>query len=552
MRAEAKRACAALCALLGSLWWGGCQELICLADPDEEHLCEAPGELVDESLALSGPVAWSGGAAWRSGTTSRVTLLRTSNASGEVEHVEVPEAPVLLQATPDRERLLVLSAKARTLRVLEPNNQNNHQDYLLGSPFNALSVSEDGAFGIAYYSQSGSSGQVVNNNNEIAVIDLGSPPGASNPQRLSLRSFGSRPSGVIFAPPFTLRGQERRVAMILASNYVTLLELDGFDPENPNRNERVVQFTRDDLGAALRVRQVVWTDDDPNDDADFFAFLLTDGSDDIISLNLLPGEELDAEGRPRIQPSLNQLTGGRRPVDIDLFKTKDGKRKLLAVNQTSRDLAVIDVATSDTVLVPLEDAVTSVEVYEAINEDTEAQEPYALLYSTDGVLRSLLFVELETVEVRRTRAITRRNLERGVVGLQMTPDAEDLPRALLLHAGLSTFSILNLEGRFVTTLDVSSSVSSFAFVDEGELVTSLQGLPWVSFVELATGYPVPVRLDEPAESVTVIPETNTVLVDHGRSLGVVTLLPIDDKRREAARRLIGFGAEDLLNLDSDR
>jgi hypothetical protein len=239
-------------------------------------------------------------------------------------------------------------------------------------------------------------------------------------------------------------------------------------------------------------------------------------------------------------------------VDIDLFKTKDGKRKLLAVNQTSRDLAVIDVATSDTVLVPLEDAVTSVEVYEAINEDTEAQEPYALLYSTDGTLRSLLFVELETVEVRRTRAITRRNLERGVVGLQMTPDAQDLPRALLLHAGLSTFSILNLEGRFVTTLDVSSSVSSFAFVDEGELVTSLQGLPWVSFVELATGYPVPVRLDEPAESVTVIPETNTVVVDHGRSLGVVTLMPIDDKRREAARRLIGFGAEELLNLDSDR
>jgi hypothetical protein len=539
---------AALLVLLLGTW--GCQDIICLADPDGEDLCEENNELASRDLALLGPVAWEGGVAYRSQDASRVTLLHTDGSQARVEQVDVPRDPILLRSLPDRSKLLVLSSQARTLTVLAPDADQRRVDYDLGSPFNALSVSEDGAYAIAYYNQGNLTEQVVSNRNEIAVIDLAD---ANNPapQRLSLRSFGSRPQGILFAPRFTLRGQERRVAMILSTNYVTLLDLEGFDPENPNANERVVQFTRNDDTTQLNVRQVIWTDDDENDDSDFFAFILTDGSDDIISLNLLPGEGNNADGQVRIQPSLNQLTGGSRPVDIDLFKTSDGKRKLLAVNRSSRDLSVIDVATSDTVLVPLEEPVESLEVYQAINDDTERQEPYALLYNTNGALRSLLFVELETVEVRRTRAVRRLNLPRSIIGLSMTPDQSGLPRALLLHSGSDAFSILNLEGRFVTTLDVSSAISSFAFIEQGQeqLVATPQGQPWLSFVDLATGYPATVRLDEEASSVIIIPGTDTVLVDHNHPLGSVTLLPISDPTRASARTLQSFGAQGLLEQD---
>lgn len=531
-----------------------------MADPNEEGVCAPPEGLEGQSLSLVGPVAWAsedgqrGGVAYRSAAANRITLLDTDQGDAQVVHLDAPEAPILMRATPDRHKLLVLSAQEQVLRVLRPGEDGGEaEDYALGSPFNALSVSEDGRFVIAHFAPGSSSDRVVSNNNEIAVIDLSAPPDTSNPQLLSLRSFGSRLTGIQFAPPFTLRGgEERRTALIFSDSYATLLELDGFDPANPNANETVIRFTQEGDNRSLQIRQVLWTDDDPNDETDFFAFLLTEGSDDILSLNLLPSDELDAQGRAKIRPSLNQLTGGRRPVSIALFKTDENRRKLLAVNQSSRDLAVIDVATSDTTLVPLEVSVNQAIVYDAINRDTDEQEPYAVLYNTDGTVRSLLFVELETVEVRRTRAIRTLNLDRGIVGMTMTPDPGGIPRALVLHTGLVGFSILNLERQFVTPLDVTSAVSSFAFADQETLLTSLQGQPWLSFIELNTGHPTSIKLDRPAYGLAVIPQTNTLVVDHGDELGSVTLLPLDDPRRDRAKSLRAFGADGLLGLEVER
>lgn len=80
-------------------------------------------------------------------------------------------------------------------------------------------------------------------------------------------------------------------------------------------------------------------------------------------------------------------------------------------------------------------------------------------------------------------------------------------------------------------------------------MTALSGLPWISFVDLATGYPATVRLDEDASSIVVIPGTDTVLVDHNHPLGAVTLLPISEPSRETARTLQSFGAQGLLEQD---
>ncbi len=528
-----------------TLGLSACQGLICLADPEEEHLCEPSPNLVGRGFELIGPVKTSAGVAYRVPAADRITLLRTNGGNATVQHIPTPDNPSLMRVTPDGNTLLVLSPTAQRLVAINVQD-SSRQVFDLGSPFTSLELSPDGRFAIAFAAGAGDGSAIVQNNNEMAVIDLSVEPGELNPQLLALRSLGSRPYAIEFAPPFTVQGQERRMALILSDNYVTLLELDGFDPENPNANEILIPFVQEGDARQLRTERVLWTDDDPGEDDDFFAFLLVAGSDDIISLNLLPGEAFDElNNRPRIKPSLNQLTGGRTPVSMDLFETSDGRKKLLSLNRTSRDLAVIDVATSDTTIIPLEAPVEQALVFQAINRDNDRQEPFALLYSANQALRTVLFVELETVEVRRTRAISPLNLDRNIASLTMTPDPT---RALVVHEGLGAVSILNLERRFVTPLDLTSTVSDFDFDGDERLLTILNGLPFVAFIDLSNGHPTSVELDMAARSMAVIPETNTIVVDHGEELGGVTLLPLAEPTRENARILWGFGVDNLFDL----
>lgn len=551
---RARRAAVAI-PLLAIALATGCQGIICLADPDDEHLCEPQGDVRGENLEAADPVRYDGGVAYRVDAAHNITLLETLHDTAKVRQVNLPGRPSLLQSTQDRTRLVALAPDAQTLTVFTAADPAQRSDYALGSPFTAVDLSDDGRFAIAWFSPGSTSNLIVRNNNEMAIVDLGraacgpDEDCVPNPQLIPLRSLGSRPLRVEFAPPFMLRGVERRLALILSQGYITLLELDGFDPEAPNLNETVVRFTRGTDERVLTPTKIVWTEDDPADDEDVFAFVLTSGSDDIIGLNLLAGEELDTLDRPRISPSLNQLTAGRTPADISVYRARDGAWKLLALNVGSRDVSIIDVATSDTVHVPLEERVQSIQLYTALNRDTNRQEQYALLYSTSGSDRSLLFVELESVEVRRTRAISPLHLDQAVIELSMTEDEGDVPRALLLHSGRGSLSILNMERRFVTPLDVSTSISDYTFADAQTLLTVLSGQPYITFIDMQTGHPSLVELDIAAYRVEVVPETNTVLIDHGDALGAVTVMRLDRPSRDNATTLFGFAAHDLFELE---
>lgn len=547
---------AGLCLILGAT---GCQDMICVLDPDDEHLCAEQTDVLEESLVSDGPVAYTGGVAYRVPTTDRVTLLRTQGASASVEHIDVPANPSLLIATPDRTKLIALSQETELLSLIDPETGDQTQ-YDLGSPFDQLAISPDGRYAIAFFSPTfAGEGEVavLRNINAVAVIQLDAPPASpqevtdgaaaqANPQTLTLRSLGSRPFGVEFAPPFTLDGQERRVAMILAENYVHLLELDGFDPEDPGRNETVVSFVRDDDTRTLVPNKVIWTDDlDPTDDDDMFAFVLTTGSDDVISLNMLKGDAVDNLGRPRVRPSLNQLTGGRNPRDMALFRNLNGDLKLLALSPA--ELSLVDVATSDAVQITLEGSPTDILVYQAINRDTDRQEPFAALYSAGGDLRTVFFVDLASAEVRGTRAVSQLNLDEPVRELSMTPDAN---RALILHPSRQVFSILNLERRSVAPLEVVSPIIDYDFSALGDerLITIFEGQPFVGFTDLDSGQPTPIRLDRPATAAAVVPETNTLVLDHGTSAGRVTLMQLGAPSRDNARTVEGFALDNLLEV----
>lgn len=525
----------------------GCQGIMCLADPNEETICEERLDVLDEDLSVSRPVPFGLGVAYRVEAADQVVILHTSSNTAAIQHISVPESPSLLRATDNGDRLVVMSSVAQTLTVIDPGPGKVLRTFKLGSPFDSLSLSDDGLFAIAYYGAD-ASGAIVRNVNEMAIIRLEDPPDETNPQLITLRSFGTQRLSVTFAPPFTVYDDaERRFALILSENSVTLLELDGFDPADPNANETVVRFVQDSDTRSVRPQQVVWTPDDPNDPLDMFAFIRARGSDDIISLNLVPSEELDSLDRPRIRPSLNQLSGGRAPSSFGMFKDTRGRNKLISVNTGTQDIAIIDVDTSDATLIPLDVPVTEVLLFDAVNPDTDVQQPYALLYGY-GSLRTVLFVDLATAEVRRGRAVKALSLGQPIERLDLTPDGV---KALILHPGRAAFSILNLERRSVSPLEVASPISDYDFVNASgndQLISVFQSLPYISLTELTTAHSSPVELDMAAKTATVIQRTNTIVVGHSVKSGAVTLIPLSDPRRESANTLWGFGADELLEI----
>jgi len=552
-RSPRNRSARALLAVLAlALTATACQDLICLADPDEENLCKPPIDTLDENLAVSTPIRYASGVAYRVAAADRITLLHTNDGTAEVLHVTVPNNPTTLVARPsddparDRAELLVLSESDTSLTVIDTTTMKTRR-YALGSPFPSMALSPDGRYAVLWYSPGSVSTSIVQNISEMAIIDLDAQPAAdTNPQVITLRTFDGRPQWISFAPAFTMRGQSRRVALVMSNNYANLIELDNPNPEDPAVNETVVHFIQSATVASLRPLEVVWTPD-PVEDDDMFAFILAEGSDDIISLNLLPAEELDVQSRPVIRPSLNQLTAGSRPVATALYDL-NGVRKLISVNRGSRDIAVIDVATSDTAFVPYEGDFNDVIVFQAVNRDTGNEQPYAMLYNDQATSRTVTFVELATVESRGTRAMMPRVLPGAIQQLTLTQEGGK-PRAVVLHPDRRSFSILDLERQAVAPLEVAAPIVDYTLVEDGQMVlTAYQSSEYISLTDLKSAHSTAVRLDTEGRSIFYIQATNSIVVDHAYDLGYATVLPYSTPTRERANTLRGFAADGLLSI----
>jgi hypothetical protein len=157
---------------------------------------------------------------------------------GAPRQVAVGTDPVLVQARNDgatpRGEALVLSRGARGDLGVDPEpgsltaipSAGAARRYALGSPFNALSQTDDGRYAMAYFRPQSASGRLLYNPNEVAVVDLDAPPSSTNPTPRTVRSFGGVPNSVVFSPGIEIGGVSRRFAVVLSDAYVTLLDLD--------------------------------------------------------------------------------------------------------------------------------------------------------------------------------------------------------------------------------------------------------------------------------------------------------------------------------------
>lgn len=403
----------------------------------------------------------------------------------------------------------------------------------LDARYNDFAQSPDGRFVILFFSGSPKAGgEAAFNPNQLAVIDLASPTPV--PQRRSVPSLGSVPTGIDFSPALTLPDEALLLVVVRSNNYVTLLDL-----AHPDRGEIGIPLTLPDDPRSLRPEQVLFDPAGPG------IFIRASGSSDIYSIRLAPVPlEERVVGRHNFRPVLSQLAAGRSPSDMALFDAGEGLRLLVA--GADRNVFVVDALSSRTVAVPVEHVVSTITLWSGPSPGNMVPTPQALLVSKETAKAT--FVDLQKLEALKTR-----NLE--VVNV---PDAarEVHPfvaagLAVMLHANRS-LTVLNLATRSVTPISSGVGIQRLRHNPVAPTLWLTTPTDRLAALNLVAGQlsVADVRLDAPADDVLVTTDEPDgrpkLLVAHAHNAGYVTVLDALAPSRENARSLRGFVASGLL------
>jgi len=514
--------------------------LLQLACPERPRVWERP-------LRISEPYQLEGAVAWVDATRGLVIALDPTVQPAQLRRVAIGRNASFSLVSPDRKQLFVLTAGQEAIyknQQAEPpglavlgRGASGALDlirfYPLSGAFDRLAVSPDGTLAVAYYSSSQGGQGVFRNPNEVALLDLAQPAGTDNPVLRTVRSFGSVPLGVVFSPPMPVpapSGAPHSLAVVLAQGYLTFLDLT-----HPRRREITIPLAKPDDAASPTPRQVAFSP------ASGTLFVRADGAADLYAISLAP-QQPGAPDENDYLPSINQPSSGRTPLDMALFSDA-GKDLILTVNQT-RDLAVIDAATSQAAIIPLgEPADTILPV--------PADRPkLALIYSQGHPTARVHFLELAGVGEKLAANLTSRNLDRSIRQLLAMPDGR---QALVVHDDQRTVvSVLDLAGAHHTVSPIQGQLplESFEFVEGGQgsfLAGVSAGLQHLGLLDLANLHAGDLRLDYAPRRVLAVGQS--IVVDHASPEGVVTIVPGPRATRDECRVLWGIFVDGLLDQE---
>jgi hypothetical protein len=501
-------------------------------------------------LAMSAPMRVGASVMWVDTTRGLVFALDPAASPPSVKRVAVgrgasfaspsPARDTLLLLTPGREALLIgQQAEDPALTVVAPPPSGTGgapsiaRTYPLKAPFDRLAVSPDGALAVAYFSDSPASDpRYFRNPNELAVIDLGAPPSATNPSFRTIRSLGAAPLGVVFSPPLAIpsgASDRRTIALVLSPNYLTLIDLAHLD-----RPEITVPLVADGSDATVTPAQVIFDAQGADATAAPTVYVRADGSDDIYALALEARATMDPMENDWL-PHLNQPSAGATPRDMLFYRDAGSAFLLLATD--GGQLALIDAATSEFATIDVGAPV------DAILPVPAAEPTMAILYSRASPQSFVHFLDLAGLDTRRERNLSPRTLARPVHELVPVPGDQQL---LVLHDDTRTvISILDLGPRRTDTPILGQvPLGSFDFVGVGYLVAVSDGLARLGVLDLTTLNPTDFRLDATPRRVVAV--GNQLVVDHGVPEGMATVVPAPTATRDEATVLWGFFLDGVL------
>lgn len=501
----------------------------------------------DRPRVISGPVPLKDRVAYVDGALDRVVIVDASTEAPVVTAVSVGRRPIWAAPTLDRERLLVITrgeeALVRGQVDEEPMLWNVDVEnpgtapiaYPIGSPFDRLAISADGALAIAHFSDAGPDAEgFFRNPNELAFVDLTRPAGPDNPTLKTLRSFGAAPTAVALSPPMAIPGADdptpRVFAFVLAENRVTVV-----DATFPSRDEVTIRL--DQAGASVNPREVVFAPGTAT------AYLRSDGASDVLEVVLVPDPPADENPTANdYRPVLSELGAGGGPADIAVYDDVSGRRFVLASTPNTSEVVVIDADTAEFVRVDTPDPIDRIVLFpddpdqparKAVLASIGAQRDRVHVLDLEGIDEDLIPRDLETVEAGAP-----------VMAIEPVPGRE---LAMLVHDDQRTvLGLLDVAYGSVSPLQGVARLDSYAFTPAGDyLVAATDDLPRLGLLELDNLHPSDFRLDDEPRRVFALP-SGAIFVDHGDPLGRATIIPGPTATRDDAIVLSGFLLAGLL------
>ena len=434
-----------------------------------------------------------------------------------------PEAPTnaFVLAVPEDERETDLD---ETLMRIDPVTGSVRR-YAVRSYFGATAFDPNGRYLVLHHqdSDAGESGGLFNPN-EVAIVDLQAESAAQAVRVTSLEIAGRTIRGVSFVDPLEVDGSERRIGVFLARGAVKLVDL-----LQPDAGTVTVKLVADDDPRVVTPRQVIARAGDEIRDP--MIFIRASGTDEVYAISLVPR----SDDQPGFWATLNQLDAGSQPRDMVLVEDGDAPMLVIANDWTS---TVVDIDTADAFTLHLQGAANHL-LLRGGDDEREV-----VLYDVGRCSLHVSFLEVDGLAEERGGNLDELHVPDGV----QDAIAIDEDRLLLVSCYSDDLVLLDLEDRSMTVLSSGGYYGwSQAAAAADTFFIAQVGSERVVFLDLDSGHPESLVLDEPVDEFHALPEVGVGMVLHQSPTGRATLFPLGAPAREAAVMVDGFWLAGLFD-----
>lgn len=496
-----------------------------------------------ESLQLLGPFGYPTGLAYIDRALGRLIRIRLTGAGPRVDAVALHHpAPRLVVPVAAGTRLAVLHDDPADpgLTVIDREQRRAAAaDFLpLADGFDALAVSPAGRYGLAYFGDAQREHTGIRNLDQVQVIDF--VEHRVQPARW-LQTGGLNPRGIDFVPAGS--GAFAGLAAVRVDNGLVFV-----DPADPDSELLWVRFTNAPGGVAVPAEVVFG----PFHGDGGYCYVRLFGSDDVLSIRLTR----DAAGR--LQRSINFLNtpAGSAPSDLLVLESAGLHDKVFVVYAAAdgAGAALLDANSIQTgeqtfaLPVPVERA------QRLIGHGPEGRREFVLVHPLQMAGDQPRVFLIDPAAGWCESVFLQDAFERVVVA----PGGES---ALIYHPrlgsggepGMRLVRAVRPEGaggwtHRLSTFGLQTLPGHERFSDDGRgLVGTLRADNNTFLLDLDSGWYDSLILDRPPSRLGLVPGSDWIWFAHPHPLGSLTLVAMDDFRREAAVMIEGFALIGLLD-----
>lgn len=486
--------------------------------------CPERADRYEDTLTLDAPVVARGVLVYPAG--ARRALLVVVPSTRAIDVVHLSGRPAHVQTIGDGDRVLSLNSEAETLDVVDVPSRRV-TTFEMASRFDSVVVSDDGRYAIASFAGGTNGG--LSNAAEVAVFALEEAPSPDNPTVRTVSSAGGVPTGIDVTPAFGADG--RRLALIRSANHLAAIDLTS-----PAGATRSIPLAPAGSKVTVTPRHITFRARPDGLDT----FVLASGLDDVIHLRF-PDMSTD-DGAPL--PSLNQFAVGSSPQRLATWERSDGTVFVLTVNSGSRDVALVDIESAVTTLLPLDSAADSL----LLHETTGGTE--ALVWASGQT--TAFRIALEAVPTLKSKAVTPLTLVNPVSSIRPVAGGDWL---LVSHpaGGGATVTLVEADGTRVVPFTGGGAPEAVEVSADGNRVFLLtwNGTRQLGVIDVSSGHPESVDIGGGGlRSMVRIPETNFLAVDYTDSLGRLRLIDTTAETLEPGDEVTRFGLSGLLDEEA--